>query len=99
MQVFSQFATADDAAFEAAWNDVWETEKLQRALSAVRERYAVNPERQRTFLAFEMCALLDRPIVVVAAELGITEESVRAAKSRVSKTLREEFEALDEATG
>ena len=94
-----KLSAADDAAVEETWNDVWETEKLQRALSAVRERYANNPDRQRTFRAFEMCTLLDRSTEVVAAQLGMSEESVRAAKSRVGKALRETFEHLDNTTG
>jgi len=89
----------DDVAIEAAWNDVWETERLGRALSAVRQRYAINAERRRTFAAFEMCTLLDRPVEQVAAELQMSLESVRAAKSRVSKALREEFDNLDEFNG
>jgi len=94
-----QLAASDDEAVEAAWNDVWETEKLHRALAATRERYATTPERQRTFRAFEMSTLLDRCTEHVAKDLGMSEESVRAAKSRVGKALREAFEKLDDATG
>ncbi|MGA2496998.1 MAG: sigma-70 family RNA polymerase sigma factor [Tepidisphaeraceae bacterium] len=89
----------DDLAVETVWNDVWETEKLGRALAIVRQRYSINTERQQTFRAFEMCTLLDRPTDQVAAELGLSLESVRAAKSRVSKALRETFDNLDELTG
>jgi len=89
----------DDVAVEAVWNDVWETEKLGRALAAVRQRYANNAQRQRTFRAFEMCTLLERPFEQVALELGISVESVRAAKSRVSRALREEFDRVDDFTG
>lgn len=89
----------DDKAMEEVWNDVWETEKLHRALAAVRDRYATNADRERTFRAFEMCALLDRPTETVAAQLGMSEESVRAAKSRVGKALRETFDHLDTTTG
>lgn len=92
-------ALPDDATAEEVWNDVWETEKLHRALAAVRERYATTPDRQRTFRAFEMCTLLDRSTEVVAAQLGMSEESVRAAKSRVGKALRETFDQLDSTTG
>lgn len=90
---------ADDNAIEETWNDVWETEKLHRALATVRERYATNADRQCTFRAFEMCTLLDRPTEQVATELGLTIESVRAAKSRVGKALRETFDHLDTTTG
>jgi RNA polymerase sigma factor (sigma-70 family) len=92
-------AAADDATVEETWNDVWETEKLHRALAAVRERYANNPERERTFRAFEMTTLLGRPTDAVAADLGISEESVRQAKARVNKALRQTFDHLDATTG
>lgn len=95
----SQLTITDEAAAEEVWNDVWETERLHRAVDLVRNRYAGTAERERTFRAFEMCALLDRSPEHVAKDLGISVESVRAAKSRVSKALREEFEALDEKTG
>ncbi len=100
---FRQFVAlkhcGDEQAVEEVWNDVWETEKLHQALSATRERYATNEQRQRTFNAFEMCTLFDRPAGDVAQELGMSVESVRAAKSRVNKALREEFEKLDTVTG
>ena len=88
-----------NVAIEAVWKDVWETEKLGRALTFVRQRYSTNEERRRTLRAFEMCTLLDRPTDQVAAELGLSMESVRTAKSRVSKALREEFDRLDEIVG
>jgi RNA polymerase sigma factor (sigma-70 family) len=92
------FKDPDDVAVETVWNDVWETEKLGRALAMVRQRYSTNAERQRTFRAFEMCTLLERPPEQVAAELGLSHESVRNAKSRVSRALREEFDRMDDIT-
>lgn len=89
----------DATTVESVWNDVWETEKLGRALAVVRERYSINAERRRTFAAFEMCTLLERSNEHVSAELGLSLESVRAAKSRVGQALREAFEKLDEITG
>jgi RNA polymerase sigma-70 factor (ECF subfamily) len=84
----------DELAVETVWNDVWETEKLHRALNRVRRRYSTNPERARTFRAFEMCTLLERSTEEVAAELGVSLESVRAAKSRISKAVRQEFDKI-----
>lgn len=88
-----------DETVEAVWDDVWETEKLHRAVSVVRERYASNAERQRTFRAFEMCTLLDLSTEEVARQLDLTQESVRAAKSRVSKALRQAFDELNDIVG
>lgn len=90
---------ADDRAGADAWEDVWETEKLHRALAMVRERYSGDPTRERTFRAFEMATLLERPTEEVAAELGLSDESVRAAKSRVSRALKQAFDHLDAETG
>ncbi len=96
---FGDHVPVDPRSIEETWNDVWETTKLQQAMEAVRERYSTNPERQRTFQAFEMCAVLDRPTSAVAAALGMSEEGVRAARSRVAKALRQTFDHLDTTTG
>ncbi len=74
-------------------------EAPHRALAGVRERYSTTADRQRTFRAFEMCALLGRTTEQVAAQLSMSVESVRAAKSRVGKALRETFDHLDSTTG
>lgn len=92
-------ALPDEAIADEVWNDVWETEKLHRALAAVRERYATTPERQRTFRAFELCTLLDRSTEIVAAQLDMSAQSVRKAKERVGTALREAFDHLDSTTG
>ncbi len=84
---------------ESTWNDVWEHEKLQRALQTVRERYSVREDKQRTFRAFEMTALLERPPQEVAAELQMEINSVNAAKSRISKAIKAELTQIDERTG
>jgi len=89
----------DDKAADEAWEDVWETEKLHRALAAVQAQYAGNAERQRSFRAFEMCVLLDCSALEVARALDMNEESVRAAKSRVSKALRKQFDLLEDSVG
>lgn len=83
----------DSPATETIWNDLWETQKLHRALAAVRQQYSETPERQKTFRAFELCNVLGRSTAEAAAELKMSNESVRAAKSRVSKAVRKAFEA------
>jgi RNA polymerase sigma-70 factor, ECF subfamily len=95
----AELTALNDPGIETIWNDVWETEKLHRALATVRERCSVNEERRRTFRAFEMCALLDRSAEDVAAELGMSAEGVRVAKSRVSKAVKKAFDALDTMDG
>lgn len=85
-----------EASVDAIWEDVWETQKLRRAVEVVRRRYSVNEARRRTFCAFEMCTIMDRSTEDVAGELKITNESVRAAKTRVSRAVRQAMDSLDE---
>lgn len=86
----------EDCGVEQAWNDVWETEKLQRAVDRVRDDYQSSPDRARTFQAFELYVLLERPAEDVATELGLTVNGVHQAKSRVSKALRAAMEETDD---
>ena len=84
---------------EATWNDVWEREKLHRALKVVGDRYLAQPNKAKTFRAFEMHVLLEREAEVVARELGMSVDSVHKAKARVSRALRIEATAIDESVG
>lgn len=88
-----------DLQVETPWIDIWEQEKLQRALAIVRDRYASRSDKARTFLAFEMNVILERPASDVASELGISADSVHAAKARISKALRDVMFELDATTG
>jgi RNA polymerase sigma-70 factor, ECF subfamily len=89
----------DDVAVEQAWNDVWEAEKLQRALEKVRKHYEDQPKMSRTFKAFQMYVLLERPAEEVAEELRMSVASVHQAKTRISQTLKDTMQELDESTG
>jgi RNA polymerase sigma factor (sigma-70 family) len=89
----------DELQVEATWNDIWEREKLQRALNVVRDRYLAQPTKARTFRAFEMYVLLERDADAVARELGMSIDSVHQAKARVSHALRVEANASDESNG
>jgi RNA polymerase sigma-70 factor (ECF subfamily) len=86
---------AGELCVDQAWNDVWEGEKLQQALDCVREEYVSWPERAKTFQAFEMYVLLERPADEVAAELGMSVDSVHQAKSRISRAIRAAMEQDD----
>jgi RNA polymerase sigma-70 factor (ECF subfamily) len=91
-----QSPEAAEAEADNTWNDVWETEKLHRALALTRQRYANSSDRIKTFRAFELATLLSRSNDEIAAELHMSLDSVRAAKSRVSKALKQAFDSLDE---
>lgn len=83
----------------AHWDDAWETEKLNRALAVVRKRYEGHADRERTYTAFEMTTILGRPTHAVARALDMSEQSVRAAKSRVARALRQTYEQLEDSIG
>jgi RNA polymerase sigma-70 factor (ECF subfamily) len=57
----------------------------QKALELVRVEF-----EQRTWRAFELTVIEDRPTADVAQELNMTGNNVRQAKSRVLRRLREE---------
>jgi RNA polymerase sigma-70 factor, ECF subfamily len=89
----------DDVAVEQAWNDIWESEKLHRAMEIVRKRSQQRPEMSRTYEAFTMYALLERPAEEVAAKLDMSVASVHQAKTRISRTLKEVMQELEDSTG
>jgi RNA polymerase sigma-70 factor, ECF subfamily len=59
---------------------------FQRALDLVRDQFA-----ERTWQAFWQSAVEGRPTAEIARELGLSENSVRQAKSRVLRRLRQEL--------
>jgi len=84
-----------EPAIEQAWCDVWENQRLQRALALTRDHYLSRPDRARTFLAFEMYTLLERPAEDVARELQMNVDAVHQAKTRITRALRETMDAMD----
>jgi RNA polymerase sigma factor (sigma-70 family) len=72
--------------------DEFDREVYDEAVARVRVR--VNP---KTWRAFELTALADRPGAEVAAELGMNVAAVFVARGRVQKMLQDEVRALDGA--
>jgi RNA polymerase sigma factor (sigma-70 family) len=72
-------------AVEQAWNDVWEQQKLRRALEEVRESMGDT----RTFMAFEMYVVFDQPAQAVAEKLEMHINSVYRAKEQITRLLQE----------
>lgn len=64
---------------------------FHRALSAVRPEFA-----ERTWRAFWRAVVEEEPTAQIAAELGISANAVRQAKSRVLRRLRRELGDRDE---
>jgi RNA polymerase sigma-70 factor (ECF subfamily) len=63
---------------------------IQRAVRMVRSEF-----EERTWQAFWRSAVDGQPTAAIAEELGISKSSVRQAKCRVLKRLREELEGLE----
>jgi RNA polymerase sigma-70 factor (ECF subfamily) len=74
---------AGDLARE--WDKEHDRHVTQKLLAAVRPDFSPS-----TWEAFQKFALDGLPAVVVAGELGISENAVIQAKSRILKRLREE---------
>lgn len=85
----------EELAVEAVWADVWERERLQRAMENVRTRYSKRPDKLRTFQAFELCAVLDLPVEEVARRLDMKVASVHQAKTRISKAIKAAMNDLE----
>lgn len=90
---------ASELSVDATWNDIWEVETLRTAMETVRQTYSVRDDRAKTFKAFEMYVLLERPPEEVAQELGMSVESVHQAKSRVSRAVKEVMAEMDSVVG
>lgn len=76
---------------EAAWDAECRRTIATRALAELR---ATTRFDDRTIQAFEMLTLENRPPSFVATELGLSVDSVYAAKHRCAKALREIVERL-----
>jgi RNA polymerase sigma-70 factor (ECF subfamily) len=73
-----------DPELEAAWEVEWRRYHLRVAVAKARTEF-----NSRDMAAFEACAIEGRPPAEVAAELGISKDSVHQAKSRILRRVRE----------
>jgi RNA polymerase sigma-70 factor (ECF subfamily) len=87
-------ASVDDRALRQAWTDERDRVILLRALGALRDESSIE---DRTLTAFELVALRGVPAGEVAAQCGMTVDQVYVARSRVTKSLREEVRRMTEA--
>lgn len=88
----------DEADLEAGWDEECERTIVQRALDELRGHSGFD---ERTLIAFERVAFGRVAPAEVAASLGITVDSVYAAKSRCVRRLRKivsELEVVYEVT-
>ena len=84
-----------DVEIDHVWDDVWEKELLKKAYERVGQRYKDNA----TFQAFKKVVLEGEPVKKVAADLGISEESVYKAKQRIAVAVGEELEFVRRDVG
>ena len=68
------------------WEEQCREVVIDRALRKLREETRLD---ERTIRAFELTALKQRPATEVASELGLSVDSVYAAKNRCTRQLRE----------
>lgn len=79
----------DDLAIEQAWSDVWEEQQLRVALEEVRKTMGDT----KTFRAFELYVVFERPAPAIAKELGMHLNSVYRAKEEITRLLQERVAA------
>lgn len=85
----------EDAEIDHLWRDVWAQEQLNRAIADVRDAY----ENNNTYQAFARYVIDAEPAERVAAELGMTSNSVYKAKERIAQAVRARLEALEHEEG
>lgn len=85
---------ADDEALRQAWTDERDRVILLRALGVLRDESAID---DRTLTAFELVALRGVPAAEVGAQCGMSVDQVYVARSRVTKSLRQQVQEMTEA--
>jgi RNA polymerase sigma factor (sigma-70 family) len=80
---------------EQVWNDIWEKQRIERAMADVREQC----RGEKTWQAFEQTVVQARSPQEVAEELGLSVSGVYKARDRVGKTLRERLRRLEQEEG
>jgi len=83
----------EDAGVDHAWDDIWETEHLRLALAQLERDFKGHP---RTIYAFKEYVLNERDASEVAAELGLSLNSVHQAKKRICDVLRVRLAELEQ---
>ena len=69
----------------ALWDEQCRKAVVERAMIVLRQRTRLE---ERTIRAFELVAIRGRPVAEVAQELGLSADSVYAARNRCTRQLR-----------
>ncbi|MBY0313709.1 MAG: sigma-70 family RNA polymerase sigma factor [Phycisphaerales bacterium] len=88
-------ASVNDEAEDRAWDAEGESQQLRAAMERVRASYRDNS----TFEAFHRVFVLNEPADRVAADLGLSRDSVYQAKTRVLAKLQVELALIGEQMG
>lgn len=88
----------DGVSEDELWDREWEAQQLERALARTRDRYT-KAGNAKTFEAFHRVAVLGHDPAAVAADLGLSRDSVYQAKSRLLAQLRVEMQAVADEMG
>lgn len=81
----------DDNHLSRVWEEEWQDTILRRCLEQVRSEV-----QEKTFRAFEMFALEQKPAETVAQELETTQNAVFSAKRRILRRIRELMPEIEE---
>jgi RNA polymerase sigma factor (sigma-70 family) len=87
-KVLDQLA-ASESALSRLWDEEHDRHVLRRLLELIKPEF-----ESSTWRAFHLLVLEGKRTAEVAAELGISPNAVRIAKSRVQSRLRQEVEGL-----
>lgn len=88
-------AAESEETQDQAWDAEWESHQLRAAIEQVRTSYGGNA----TFEAFYRVFVLGQPVERVAADLGLSRDSVYQAKTRVLAKLQVELAVVAEQMG
>ena len=83
-----------ESDLDAAWDRQWTEQLLQRAMGEAR-----NEVEERTWRSFELYGVRGVPAEEVAKETGMTPASIRHAKMRLTRRVREIVERIRDDEG
>ena len=85
---------SDASKMDTMWNREWTHRVLGLALEEARTQF-----ESQTWEAFELYGRRGVPCEEVARQLGMSQEAVRHAKSRVARTLRQIIDRIRDEEG
>jgi RNA polymerase sigma-70 factor (ECF subfamily) len=84
-----------DMEVEQVWADIWEQQRIERALEETRRAFGDDP----AFRAFELLAIKGLPVHKVSSALGMSESTLRRARAKVAASLKRRLADLEDLEG